>query len=128
RLGRTGVPVNELVPLFQQAAEALDYLHAQNVSHRDVKPENILVLRGYAKVADFGLVRLHQHAMTEVQNTAGTPAYMAPEMWRQKVSLHSDQYALAATYVRVRLGRYLFNVTSWIEQGNSHVSETPNLD
>jgi serine/threonine protein kinase len=128
RLGRTGVPVGELVPLFHQAAEALDYLHSQNVSHRDVKPENILVLRGYAKVADFGLVRQHKHTLTEVQNTAGTPAYMAPEMWKQKVSLHSDQYALAATYVRARLGRYLFNVTSWIDQGNAHVSEMPNLD
>jgi formylglycine-generating enzyme required for sulfatase activity len=53
---------------------------------------------------------------------------MAPEMWRQKVSLHSDQYALAATYVRARLGRPLFAAPVLIDLANAHVHETPDLD
>lgn len=126
--GATGVPPEELIPLFEQAGDALDYLHSQNVSHRDVKPENILMLRGYAKVGDFGLARLHEHTMTAVGNTVGTPAYMAPEMWKQKVSLQSDQYSLAATYIRARLGRHLFSTNVLVDMANSHIHDTPNLD
>lgn len=126
--GRTGVPPEELIPLFEQAGDALDYLHSQNVSHRDIKPENILIMRGYAKVADFGLARIHEHTMTLVNNTVGTPAYMAPEMWKQKVSLQSDQYSLAATYVRARLGRHLFTTNVLVDLANFHINETPNLD
>jgi serine/threonine protein kinase len=125
--GRMGVPPEELIPLFEQAAEALDYLHSQNVSHRDIKPENILILKKYAKVADFGLARTQEHAMSMVGQTVGTPAYMAPEMWQQKVSLRSDQYSLAATYVRCRLGRNLFDTTVLIEMASFHIHETPDL-
>ena len=127
--GQPGVPPEELIPLFEQAAEALDYLHTEKIAHRDIKPENILLLKGYAKVADFGLARPQQNTMTVVGNTAGTPAYMAPEMWRQQVSLHSsDQYSLAATYVRARLGRTLFTTNVWVDLANAHINDTPDLN
>ncbi len=126
--GRTGVPPGELVPLFEQAGDALDYLHSENVSHRDIKPENILLMKGYAKVADFGLARPQEHTLTVVDSTVGTPAYMAPEMWQQKVSLQSDQYSLAATYVRARLGRPLYSTTVLVEMANCHIHENPDLN
>jgi hypothetical protein len=128
KAGRMGVPPEELIPFFEQAAEALDHLHSRNVSHRDVKPQNLLVLKGYAKVADFGLARSHEDNVTIVGYEVGTPAYMAPEVWNKRVSLHSDQYSLAASYVAARLGRPMFAMTALHELSAAHCQETPDLE
>src|SRR5437763_1236228 len=50
--GPEGIPQPELLQIFEEAAEALDFLHQRRVLHRDVKPANFLLLRGHAKVAD----------------------------------------------------------------------------
>ena len=55
--GRSGIPVEELLRYFMEAAEALDFLQQQKLSHRDIKPQNLLHLKGHAKVADFGIAR-----------------------------------------------------------------------
>lgn len=128
KAGQPGVPPEELIPIFEQAAAALDYLHRMNVSHRDVKPPNILLQRGYAKVADFGLARNHEHTLTNVGTEIGTPVFMAPEVWNHKVSLHSDQYSLAATYVAARIGRPPFSARLIHELAAAHVSGKPELD
>ena len=72
--------------------------------HRDIKPENILLKKGYAKVADFGLAKRHLGAIA-TGSFAGTPAFMAPEIWGGKVGKASDQYSLAFAYAELRLGR-----------------------
>lgn len=126
--GLPGVPPDELVRYFEQVAEAVDYLHSKNVSHRDIKPQNLLHLKGYAKLADFGLARMHEHTQTTVGSEMGTPLYMAPEAWNKKISLHSDQYSLAATYVAARLGRPLYTVKAMHELAMAHIHKTPDLD
>lgn len=126
--GLPGVPKEELVPYFEQAAAALDYLHSRSISHRDIKPENLLYLKGYAKVADFGLARVQRHTQTLVGGLAGTPLFMAPEVWGQEVSLHSDQYSLAVTYVFARTGRGVFESKLLHELALSHTQERPKLD
>jgi len=74
------------------------------VTHRDVKPDNILILNGHAKIADFGLAREQELVMASM-SFAGTPAYMAPEIWGGSGGPASDQYSLAFVYVELRQGR-----------------------
>jgi serine/threonine protein kinase len=123
-LNLPGIPQKELHRYISEAAEALDYLHEQQVIHRDIKPENILVLQGHAKVADFGLVcRMQsQHA-----TSSGTPAYMAPEVWRGKVSVHSDQYSLAVTYAEMRMDRRLFQADTLADLMFQHLEGDADL-
>jgi serine/threonine protein kinase len=99
-----GLPIAELLRYVKEAAEALDYMHSQNVHHRDIKPANLLYLQGHVKVADFGLARVMERSTNA--SLAGTYAYMAPEVVQKRASLHSDQYSLAMTYAHLRLGRH----------------------
>jgi hypothetical protein len=129
RKGLTGIPAEELLGYLREAAEGLDYLHENQVLHRDVKPANILLSGGHARLADFGLARLMMEEGAELGATLiGTPLYMSPEVWGQKVSPSSDQYSLASTYVELRLGRPLFEADSQMEVMKKHLTMRPDLN
>jgi serine/threonine protein kinase len=125
--GLPGIPTEELLRYFSEAAEALDFLHEQKLSHRDIKPQNLLHLKGHAKVADFGIARPQQAALDHTLNIGGTPAYMAPEMWRGEISVHSDQYSLALTWYEMRTCRRPFSATNQLELLQQHVFEKPDI-
>ncbi len=128
KAGEPNIPVGELLRYFQESAEALDFLHGERVLHRDVKPENILLTKRHAKVADFGLARLLQADRASVSASgAGTPRYMAPEVWHNRVTPASDQYSLALTYMELRLGRHLKEGGNMMDWMFFHLQETPDL-
>jgi serine/threonine protein kinase len=126
--GHKGIPVQPLLEYFRQAAAALDHLHSQKpaVMHRDIKPANLLRLKGYAKVADFGLVREQDHNLVTA-TYCGTPAYMPPEMWNSKLHRNSDQYSLAVTYAEMRLGRRCFSANNPRDLAMQHLEGRANL-
>ncbi len=106
--GANAIPLPELLEYMQNAAEGLDCLHAHRLTHRDVKPANLLYIGEHALVADCGLVRLQPDSMrTQQGSAAGTRAYMAPEAWNGKAKPASDQYGLALTYAELRQGHPL---------------------
>ena len=103
--------VDEAISLLTQIGEALHYAHQQNIVHRDLKPDNILFnAKGEAVLADFGIAAILSSAHTREAGDAGTPAYMAPEMFEGKVSTKSDQYALGCIAYELLTGRKAFDV------------------
>jgi serine/threonine protein kinase len=77
--------VQDTVRWVGQVAEAVQYLHDHGVLHLDVKPSNVLLMDGRAKLGDFGLVRLSdQSGDVDLSLALGTPDYVAPEI----ISLH----------------------------------------
>lgn len=126
RHGRVGLPAGELLGYVAQAGQAVDFLHEQKILHRDIKPENILVLQGFAKLADFGLARGPFHESMSTCDS-GTPRYMAPEVWMQKTDSSSDQYGLALCYAELRQDRFPFPGRTRTEIMSDHLHAAPDL-
>ncbi|MEZ6149150.1 MAG: bifunctional serine/threonine-protein kinase/formylglycine-generating enzyme family protein [Pirellulaceae bacterium] len=127
--GEQGIPLAELLRHMSEAAEGIDFLHREHVIHRDIKPENLLLLKGHIKVADFGLARFLDESGLNLVATqvAGSPLYMAPEVWEGKPVAASDQYSLAMTYIELRLGRPPFESSSIVTIMKEHLHGQPNL-
>ncbi|MEK6237072.1 MAG: FHA domain-containing protein [Planctomycetales bacterium] len=117
--GLQGVPRDELIPSFRDAARAIDYLntpthavgdsHNVAIHHCDVKPANILLYHGAAQVCDFSLVRVWDPDGVQGSPKGVTPAYAAPEcLFEGKSTRAADQYSLAISYVELVGGKPAF--------------------
>ncbi|MCP4785920.1 MAG: serine/threonine protein kinase [Fuerstiella sp.] len=101
--------IGDAVHIAMVTAEALKHAHDQNMVHRDVKPDNIMLTSaGVVKVADFGLVKTLDEdvALTQNDTGLGTPLYMAPEqaVSAKTVDQRSDIYSLGATLYHMLTG------------------------
>jgi formylglycine-generating enzyme required for sulfatase activity/serine/threonine protein kinase len=123
--GLEGIPIDELREFMRDAAVGLDYLNSLGIQHRDVKPQNLLVVGGGVKVADFGLAKILEHTFSSNSGSM-TPAYAAPEFFGGQISSQSDQYSLAVTYCHLRGGRLPF-VGNPAQVMMGHLMEQPDL-
>jgi serine/threonine protein kinase len=125
--GLTGIPREELLQHMQDAADALDYMSQRySLQHLDIKPENLLILGGRLKVADFGLVK-DIHGETVSMPMGLTPVYAAPEVFDGNPSLHSDQYSLAIVYQELLTGILPFPGRTPAQLAAQHLNSTPRL-
>lgn len=107
RLGRDGpLPIEAAVQVGAGLSDALAYIHDHGITHRDVKPANVL-LGQRPMLGDFGIARAAGGAqVTSTGFVIGTPAYMAPEQVRgQVVGPAADIYALGLVILEMLSGR-----------------------
>ncbi len=111
RIAREGaLPIDDVLRIVDEVADALSYAHERNVIHRDIKPENIMLERGHAIVADFGIAHAASTSgndqLTMAGMVLGTPHYMSPEQGSaDTVDGRSDLYSLACVTYEMLTGR-----------------------
>ncbi len=117
----------------RQLCQALQYAHNRGITHRDIKPGNILMATdGQVKIADFGLSKALETVpsgfhLTLSQEQVGTPYYMAPEqrMPSQEADHRADLYALGVVYYEMLTGRLPIGR---VEKPSVHCNIDPRLD
>ncbi len=133
RLTREGkLPVADAVRILYEMADALAYAHAEGVIHRDVKPENILLLGAHAGLTDFGVARALAEArsggrLTDTGLALGTPGYMSPEQAAgdRNIDARADVYALAVVGYEMLAGRPPFAGPTAQAVIAAHLTATP---
>ncbi len=125
--GTVGIERGELLQYIRESADALDYIaESFSLAHLDIKPENILLVSGHAKVADFGMVKDLQ-AVNQSLMEGLTPAYAAPELFDGRPGLKSDQYSLALVFQEMLTGHRPFSGNTAAQLANQHLHSPPDL-
>ena len=127
---RKPLPEPEAVRCASRICDALEYLHANGVTHRDLKPQNIMLCRdGSLRLFDFGIARIENARRLTFAGftpTMGTPDYMAPEQVKGKRGDHrTDIYSLGAILYEMTTGSTLFQGESPYVVMNARVTGDP---
>ena len=134
--GRPGLPRDELIGYMEELARAIDFLneprhpagdgHLVGVQHRDIKPQNIFLVGGSVRLADFGLAKILEASCANHTGSM-SPHYVAPEALKGTVAPQSDQYSLAVTYCQLRTGKLPVTGKSISEIIYNHLNGIPDL-
>jgi eukaryotic-like serine/threonine-protein kinase len=128
-LERGRLPLPEALNYARQALAALGCAHSQGITHRDVKPSNMLLTpEGALKLTDFGLARdVKDRKLSQSGALLGSCYYMSPEQIRGLARLdhRSDLYSLGVVLYEMTTGRKPFEGASAFELLSSHVHELP---
>ncbi|WP_432826693.1 serine/threonine-protein kinase [Dactylosporangium sp. CA-092794] len=127
RLRRGPLPWPEAVTMAAQVAGALAAAHRIGIVHRDIKPGNVMLAPGGAKLLDFGIAALGGgEPATDGGRLVGTPAYAAPERLRPgAASPESDVYALGVVLYEALTGSRPLAVATWQEAVRAHRDGAP---
>ncbi len=120
---------DKALDIILQCAKALEFAHENNIVHRDVKPDNIMVTReSIVKIADLGIAKTFEEAAPsakEHRRVMGTPHYMAPEQALGKTIDHRvDIYSLGATFYHMLTGTTPFSGSTAHEILKAHIQES----
>jgi serine/threonine protein kinase len=121
-----GISLKDGAKIINQVSEALEYAHSKGVTHRDVKPTNVLLTKqNRAVLSDFGFAHLPSSSLSLTGSALiGTPAYMSPEQIRgKKITGASDQYSLAVVMYELVTGRTPFEADSPIVLVFNHLND-----
>ena len=117
----------ESLHFITQIMRGLSHAHSRGIIHRDVKPQNIMVLRdGSVKVADFGIACLQNNAQTLTQDALGSVHYISPEQARgEHIDARSDIYSAGVVLYEMLTGRLPFEGDTAVSVAIQHLSSVP---
>ncbi len=119
---------NEIISITEQILRALDHAHQKGIVHRDIKPQNIMMLKsGLIKVADFGIAKLpNAETVTMTDKAIGTVFYISPEQASgKKIDRRSDIYSLGVTMYEMATGKLPFVADSPVTVAIMQVKNRP---
>ena len=127
---KKGAPLNwrEALHFITQIMKALSHAHGRGIIHRDIKPQNIMVLRdGSVKVADFGIARLASAAQnTLTQEALGSVHYISPEQARgSRIDARADIYSAGVVLYEMLTGRLPYEGDSPVSVAIQHINSIP---
>lgn len=118
----------EVISCAEQILCALEHAHSKGVIHRDIKPQNIMLLKnGQIKVADFGIAKLPSAETVTVSDKAiGTVYYISPEQASgKKVDARSDLYSLGALLYEISTGQLPFDNENTVSIALMQINDNP---
>ena len=117
----------ETLHFITQIMRGLSHAHSRGIIHRDIKPQNIMVMRdGSVKVADFGIACLENAAQTLTQEALGSVHYISPEQARgDRIDARSDIYSAGVVLYEMLTGRLPFEGDSAVSVAIQHLSSIP---
>ncbi|HXX22374.1 MAG TPA: serine/threonine-protein kinase, partial [Terriglobia bacterium] len=109
--GKKILPIENIIPMYEQVCSGLDHAHQRGIVHRDIKPANIMILdNGLVKVTDFGIAKMVSMGMTQAGQVLGTPNYMSPEQVKgRQVDGRSDIFSLGVILYDLLTGEKPFS-------------------